>query len=264
MVSPTTSIGSANDVGRAQLKPIPSSHETSTMRLPGLKAASSSLVTNISGAPVCWSTQLTTMSNPARKAASGTGPSSQSAWQRPRSSASGSKCTIWAEWIGEATAVTSRWVRRWTSLTPCALRAVTPPAGRPEADDGRPEPLAVFTRRSDELHRMQHGAVTGKLVVLVKHMQAERAIMGPVVHRLKRDQRQPPVDGHLRDLLVLHAVRPSPQHLTLPELREILRQRLGEQDDIALRDELGTGAQTGDMRRQPLIGYAETPAVSAL
>jgi hypothetical protein len=36
------------------------------MRLPGANAASSSLVTNMSGALVCWSTQLTTMSNPAR------------------------------------------------------------------------------------------------------------------------------------------------------------------------------------------------------
>ena len=34
--------------------------------LPGENAASSPPVTNISGAPVSWSTQLTTMSNPAR------------------------------------------------------------------------------------------------------------------------------------------------------------------------------------------------------
>ena len=64
--APTVNIGSANVVGRAQLKPIPSSHDTSTMRLPGANGASSSPVTNMSGALVCWSTQLTTMSNPAR------------------------------------------------------------------------------------------------------------------------------------------------------------------------------------------------------
>ena len=32
-----------------------------------------------------------------------------------------------AEWIGEATAVTSRWVSTWTSFTPDAFRAVTAP-----------------------------------------------------------------------------------------------------------------------------------------
>ena len=50
------------------------------------------------------------------------------------------------------------------------------PAGRPEADDGRPEPAAVVARDADELQGMQHRAVTGQLVVLVKDVQAERAV----------------------------------------------------------------------------------------
>jgi hypothetical protein len=52
----TVKIGCANEVGRAQLKPIPSSQETSTRRLPGAKASRSFSVTNISGWSVCWST----------------------------------------------------------------------------------------------------------------------------------------------------------------------------------------------------------------
>src|SRR5947209_20506042 len=44
--------GSANEVGRAHSKPIPSSQETSTNKLPGLKSPSSWRVTNTSGASV--------------------------------------------------------------------------------------------------------------------------------------------------------------------------------------------------------------------
>ena len=98
------------------------------MRVPGAKAARSSSVTNISGASVSCSTQLTTMSCSARKPASGTRPPSVSA----RSSGSGSSGVVLelhdrVEWIGEATAATSRWVRTSTSWTPCAFSAVTAP-----------------------------------------------------------------------------------------------------------------------------------------
>ena len=66
MSLPTVNIGSVNDVGCAQLKPMPVSHDTSMMRLPGENAAKSPPVTNISGALVFCSTQLTTTSNLAR------------------------------------------------------------------------------------------------------------------------------------------------------------------------------------------------------
>ena len=119
------------------------------------------------------------------------------------------------------------------------------PAGSPEADDGCPEPTTVLTRRPDEFQSVQHRAVTGQFVVLVKDMQAERAVGIPVVHRLKGDQRQPPLDAQLGDLLVLHTMRPAPQDLPIPHLREVLGLRLGQQDDIAFREEFFTGAKPG-------------------
>src|ERR1035441_7699863 len=314
MLSPPPSIGSGKDVGRAQSKPMPSSHDTSTMRLPGAKRLSSSRVTNINGAPVSCSTQLTTMSCSARKDASGTGRRSSGTWQRLGSPSSCSKRTMRAEWIGEATALTARWVRTSTSFTPCALRAVTAPrpvapklmtaarsrrpsfrsdrrgdridgtmgqdvdvihavrvegrhrapASSPEADDRGPQPPAILARRPDELQGMQHRAVTGQLVVLVKDVQAERTIGRPVIHRLEGDQRQPAVDADLGDLLVLDAMRPAPQHLSLPPRQQVLWLRLGKQDDIAFRDELVTRAKAGDKWRQLFVRNAETVAVTAL
>ena len=47
------------------------------------------------------------------------------------------------------------------------------PAGRAEADDGRPERAPVFAGDADELHGVQHRAVAGQLVVLVEDVQAE-------------------------------------------------------------------------------------------
>src|SRR5215471_20081909 len=113
MLLPTVNIGSANDVGSAQLKPIPASHDTSTMRVPGENAARSPAATNISGALGSWSTQLTTMSNPARYAAIGTGAVSPRTWHRAGLAGSCLNWTMRAEGIGAATAVTSRWVRIW-------------------------------------------------------------------------------------------------------------------------------------------------------
>ena len=59
-------------------------------------------------------------------------------------------------------------------------------------------------------------------------------------------------------------MRPAPQDLSLPHLRQVLRLRLGEQDDIAVREELLTGAKPGHAIRQLLVGYAEALAVAAL
>ncbi len=71
-----------------------------------------------------------------------------------------------------------------------------------------------------------------------------------------------PVDGQLGHFVVLDAVRPAPQHLAVPQFREILKERLREQDDVTFRDELLTGAESGDGARQLIIGYAEVFAVA--
>jgi hypothetical protein len=59
-------------------------------------------------------------------------------------------------------------------------------------------------------------------------------------------------------------VRPAPQDLPVPHLREVLGLRLGQQDDIAFCEELRTGAKPGHGRGQLLIGHAETLAITAL
>ena len=115
-------------VGRANSNPIPASQETSTSRLPGAKAASSSSETNINGASVSCSTQLTTMSCRARNVAvdDGTvvGLDHGASWDRPSTRSMWSSTT---EGIGDATAVTSRMVSTVTSWTPRACRAVIAP-----------------------------------------------------------------------------------------------------------------------------------------
>src|SRR5680860_1210623 len=75
-----------------------------------------------------------------------------------------------------------------------------------EADHGSTKPSTVVACGADDLQGVQHGAVSGQFVVLVEHVQVEGAVGGPVVHRLERDQRQPPVDGLLGKLLILHTV----------------------------------------------------------
>ena len=111
---------------------------------------------------------------------------------------------------------------------------------------------------------MQNRAVTGHLVVLMEDVQPEGTIGRPVVHCLERDQRQPPVDAQLGDLLVLDTMRPAPQDLPLPHLREVQWLRLGQQDDIAFREELLTGAKPCHAGRELLVGHAETLTVAAL
>ena len=72
-------IGSANEVGRAHSKAIPSSQETSTNSVPGRKRPRSSFITNISGASVSCRMQLTTTSCSARTSTSGAAPAASSA-----------------------------------------------------------------------------------------------------------------------------------------------------------------------------------------
>src|SRR5512146_2821478 len=137
-------------------------------------------------------------------------------------------------------------------------------AGSPEADDSRPQPAAILARHPGELQGMQNRAVTGHLVVLMKDVQPEGTSGRPVVHCLERDKREPPVDAQLGDLLVLDTMRPAPQDLPLPHPFEVRWLRLGQQDDIAFRDELRTGAKPCDAGREPLVGYAETLTVAVL
>ncbi len=85
-----------------------------------------------------------------------------------------------------------------------------------------------------------------------------------MVHALERDQGQPPVHAQLGDVLVLHAVRPAPQHLALAHVRKVIRQRLGQQDDITVRQQLPAAAHTSDMARQLLVRHAETFTVTVL
>src|ERR1700722_8208989 len=138
------------------------------------------------------------------------------------------------------------------------------PRRGPEADDGGPQPPAIRARHSGQLEGMEHRTVTGHLIVLVKDMQAERAVGRPVVHRLERDQGEPAVDAELGDLLVLNAMRPAPQHLSRSHVCEVGGLRLGEQDDIAVLEKLGTRAEPGDALRELLVRDYEGLSVTGL
>src|SRR5262249_1202747 len=182
MPMPTVNMGSANEVGRAQLKPIPASQDTSTMRLPGENAASSGSVMNISGAPVSWSTQLTTMSNPAREAASGRRPSSPTAWHRAGAPGPGSKCTRRRRGNGGAGGDIGGREQVDTGHAECLQRSHRAGACRAEADNTGPKRAAILTGDPHELHGVQHRAVAGQFVVLVEHVHVERAVLRPMVH----------------------------------------------------------------------------------
>ena len=123
----TLMIGWVNDVGSAQLNPMPTSQDTSTMRLPAVKATRSFSVTKTRGASGSCRTQLTTMSLSASSSATGTTPSGVSANIWSGASGSGAIWMIWVEWIGDPTAATSRFVNTRTSSTPWEFNAVTAP-----------------------------------------------------------------------------------------------------------------------------------------
>src|SRR6478735_7630972 len=225
MWSPTVIIGAANVVERAQLKPMPSSQETSTMRLPGLKAARSSVRRYVSGLFGSCSVQLTTMSLSARNGASGTLPRSVMTWLRKGASSSWSNCTMFTEWMGAPTAATPRLVSTWTSWMPCAFSAVTAPRRGAEANHDGAQPAPVVPGGTCQRQRVQDRAVAGQLIVFVEHVQAEPAVAGPVVHGLKRDEGQFLVNCQLGDGAVLDAVRPPPEDLPVPHLRQVFRLR---------------------------------------
>jgi hypothetical protein len=59
-------------------------------------------------------------------------------------------------------------------------------------------------------------------------------------------------------------MRPAPQDLADPHLREVRGLRLRQQDDIAFREEFLTGAKPGRARRQLFIGHAKPLAIAPL
>ena len=136
--------------------------------------------------------------------------------------------------------------------------------GRTEPDDGSAQPTAVAAGDADQLHGVQDGAVARQLVVLVKDVQPEPAVGLPVIHRLEGDQRQPPIDGDLGQGGILHAVRPAPDDLSHMEFGEILGLDLGQQDDVAVGDELFPGADSTDEFGQCVVRGAEIRAVAVL
>ncbi len=143
----------------------------------------------------------------------------------------------------------------------CRNRAAT---GSPEAGHCGPEPAAVFAGPPGELQGVQHRAVTGHFVILMKDVQAERTVSGPVVHGFEGDQRQPPLDAQLGDCLVLDAMRPPPQDLPVSHLLQVRQLRLRQQEDIAFREELRTCPQPRDVWPELLVGHAETLTVTTL
>jgi hypothetical protein len=85
-----------------------------------------------------------------------------------------------------------------------------------------------------------------------------------VVHRLERDQGQVPVDRQLGQRLVLHAVRPAPQHLAGLDQRDIGELGLGQQYHVGAGDHVGAGREPGDERGQVAVGEPEALAVPVL
>ena len=120
-------IGSANEVGRAHSKAIPSSQETSTNSVPGRKRPRSSFMTNISGASVSCRMQLTTMSCSASTSTSGAAPGGRGASVRPGLLGSRANWSIRTSAKRASTAATGRWVRTDTSSTPSAESALSAP-----------------------------------------------------------------------------------------------------------------------------------------
>lgn len=131
-------------------------------------------------------------------------------------------------------------------------------AGRgPETDDDGGEPPAVDARGAGEGQGMDDRAIAGQFVVLVEDMEAEAAVTCPVVHGLEGDQRELLVDGQLGDGAVLDAVRPTPEDLAVAEFRQVLRLRLGQQDDVGVGNDLAAGGNPSHEGGQMGVRNAE-------
>ena len=145
-----------------------------------------------------------------------------------------------------------------------AQRRHGPARGRAEADDHRGQAAAVVAGRAAQLEGVQHGAVPGDLVVEVEDVQAERAVAPPVVHRLEGDRGEALVERELGHDLVLHEMRPPPQHLAVAHLTEVVVLRFGQQQHVGRRDQRGAVQDAADQRAQLVVGHAEALAVARL
>ena len=63
---------------------------------------------------------------------------------------------------------------------------------------------------------------------------------------------------------VLDAVRPAPEDLAVPELRDVGSRRLGQHDDVAPGHQLGPRQDAADLGGQLGIADPELPAVALL
>ena len=63
---------------------------------------------------------------------------------------------------------------------------------------------------------------------------------------------------------VLHAVRPAPHHLAAAHRLKVFGQRLGQQQHVAVGEQLVAGSQAADQRPELLVGEAEALAVAVL
>src|SRR5450631_3050391 len=124
----------------------------------------------------------------------------------------------------------------------------------PEANHDGLEMAAVVTGRADQAHRMQDRAVPGELVVHMEDVDDETPRLRPVIHRLPRYERQPFVDTDLRQLGVLDGMRPAPENLSFSKAGDIIQGGLGQQYDVAGRDDLLTRTNAADQGRQMLVG----------
>ena len=138
------------------------------------------------------------------------------------------------------------------------------PRGRTETDHYRAQAATVVTGQPGELQRVENRAVPGDLVVLVEHVQADRSVASPVVHGLEGDQGQSSVDCELRELGVLHAVRPAPQHLPGVQRGDVRVLWLGKQHDIGVGQDLVARREPGDVLAKGRVADAELRAVPVL
>ena len=130
--------------------------------------------------------------------------------------------------------------------------------GGAEADHDGAQPAAVVSGGTGQRQGMQHGAVAGELVVLVEDMQAEAAVAGPVVHGLEGDQREFLVDRQLGDGPVLDAVRPAPEDLPVAEFGQVLGLRLGQEDDVGVRQQLLSRRDAPHEGRELGVGHGRS------
>ena len=211
-------------------------------------------MTNISGASVSCRMQLTTMSCSARTSTSGAARGGRGRACAPGARGRGRTAASAPRRSGASTADTARWVRTDTSPTPSADSALHRAArGGAEADHRGAQRAAVVAADPEQREGVQDRAVARQLVVLVEDVETKSPSLAPVVHRLPGDEGHAPVDGELGHLAVLDAVRPAPDDLPGAQRLEVLGQRLGQQEHVALREELLARAQPADQRPDLLV-----------